>query len=374
VVLPAVDYLKCRSWGRDLDDERLNFVGQDTVSSRRHQIGRIRRAGEGALGRFGLERPALRLLRHEHNTTFRVDVEGSTFVLRIHRQGVHRSETINSELAWLRALNVDTDLGVPEPVVALDGSPVVLVPDPGGHEPLAVVLFRWQPGRFVDKRLTPGHLRQVAVLQAGLQRHAAGWERPEGFLRPRVDTLTSAAKKSSIALADDSRGPHPSSDDADASLALVDELLSRADTDTVAQALQIVRATTGDVAKQPATIGLIHADLHYENVLFHNGRARAIDFDDCGWGSHLYDLAVTLSELEGHDRYPQLRDALLEEYAHHLPLPTNHHDQLNALILLRRVQLVIWILESRHHAAFGDWDQWARTDIRHIAVALRHFE
>ena len=348
-------------------------MGSKTGSSRRAEVGRLRRRGQTALARFGFDRARLRLLRHEHNTTFRVDADGSTFVLRIHRQGVHGPETISSELAWLRALTIDTDLGVPEPVTALDGSPVVLVADADGPEPLAAVLFRWQPGRFVDERLMPRHLRQVAELQAGLQRHAAGWDRPDGFVRPRVDTLTSGAKRRSLAPSGES-GPHPTADDADACFALVDELLSRRDTAVVERALRVVWATTGGLAASPATSGLIHADLHYENFLFHGGRARAIDFDDCGWGAYLYDLAVTLWELEARDQYAELRDALLEGYAQHLPLPDNHHDLLNALFLLRRVQMLMWILESRHHAAFADWDQSARAEVRNIGGALRRFD
>jgi Ser/Thr protein kinase RdoA (MazF antagonist) len=348
-------------------------VGSETGSTRRAEVGRLRRRGQAALAQFGLDRARLRLLRHEHNTTFRVDADGSTFVLRIHRQGVHGPDTIRSELAWLGALTTDTDLGVPEPVTALDGSPVVFVAA-DGPEPLAAVLFRWQPGRFADERLTPRHLRQVAVLQAGLQRHAARWVRPAGFVRPRVDALTTGAKRGSIAPSGDSGGSHPTADDADACLALVDELLSRSDTTVVERALRVVWATTGEIAASPDTSGLIHGDLHYENFLFHDGRARAIDFDDCGWGAYLYDLAVTLWELEGRERFAELRDALLEEYAHHLSLPTNHDDQLNALFLLRRVQILMWILESRHHAAFADWDQSARAEVGDIAAALRRFD
>ena len=69
--------------------------------------------------------------------------------------------------------------------------------------------------------------------------------------------------------------------------------------------------------------GLIHGDLHQENYLFERGTARAIDFDDCGWGFFLYDVAVTLSEIEGRPRYAELRDALLDEYAGRRSLPAN---------------------------------------------------
>jgi Ser/Thr protein kinase RdoA (MazF antagonist) len=76
----------------------------------------------------------------------------------------------------------------------------------------------------------------------------------------------------------------PTLDDAEATNALVDELRSAADAAVVDRALQIVWATMSEFARQPGMAGLIHADLHVENVLFHRGVARAIDFDDCGWG------------------------------------------------------------------------------------------
>jgi Ser/Thr protein kinase RdoA (MazF antagonist) len=37
--------------------------------------------------------------------------------------------------------------------------------------------------------------------------------------------------------------------------------------------------------------GLIHADLHRDNILLHHGEIGVIDFDDCGWGYYLFDLA-----------------------------------------------------------------------------------
>jgi Ser/Thr protein kinase RdoA (MazF antagonist) len=60
----------------------------------------------------------------------------------------------------------------------------------------------------------------------------------------------------------------------------------------------MVRQAQRELGASPDVFGLIHSDLHQENYLFHRGRVRAIDFDDCGWGHFVYDLAVTLSELQ----------------------------------------------------------------------------
>jgi Ser/Thr protein kinase RdoA (MazF antagonist) len=333
---------------------------------RRGQLGRLRRVGEQALASYGLADAPLRLQRHEHNTTFRVESKGGPFLLRINRPGMHTPDTIASEMAWLRALRRDTDLGVPDPVAALDGSFVVVVSDPGVPEPHACVLLRWLDGRFVDRRLAPAHLRRVGALEAQLQQHAASWVPPSAFLRPRVDALTSHEKTRSFApsaVAAHS-GDHPTREDGERSVQLVEELVSGEDAALFASALEVVWAATRKLAKTPSAFGLIHGDLHHENFLFHRGEAYAIDFDDCGWGFHLYELAVTLSELQARPRYVELRDALLEAYAQQRPLTEDDVTHLEALCLLRRMQLLMWILESREHAAFrSTWRAWAREEL-----------
>ena len=309
--------------------------------SRRGQLGRLRRLGRTALAAYGLEDARLTLLRHEHNTTFRVEARGESYVLRINRPQVHTAQTIDSEMAWLTALRRDTDLGVPEPVSSRDGPFVVVARDAGVPEPHACVLLRWLDGRFSDQRLTPTQLQRVGVLEARLHGHAARWAPPSGFLRPRVDTLSDAGKIESMAgsAAVARLGDHPTREDG--------------------------------LAEDTDAFGLIHGDLHYENFLFHRGAVRAIDFDDCGWGFHLYDLAVTLWELEDRPRYDALRDALIAGYAEERPLPRDHVIHLQALFVLRRMQMLLWALESREHAAFRDtWQVWADEELRAIARAL----
>ena len=341
--------------------------------SRRGQVARLRRLGHAALAGYGLEAESLTLLRHEHNTTFRVEADGGPYLLRINRTGVHTPATIGSEMAWLRALRQDTDLAVPDPVAARDGALVVVAQDAGVPGSRACVLLRWLDGRLLEARLTAAHLRQVARLQAGLHQHAARWTPPDGFARPRVDTLTETAKRGGIAGAAASAhvGEHPSAEDANGGRRLVAEMLSAGDAAVFDRALDVVWTATHELAEQPGTFGLIHGDLHQENYLFHAGAARAIDFDDCGWGFYLYDLAVTLSELESHARCHELRGALLDEYARWRPLPDRHEAYLEAFAILRRIQLLLWILESREHAAFRDgWQSWARKEMNGLSTAL----
>ena len=48
------------------------------------------------------------------------------------------------------------------------------------------------------------------------------------------------------------------------------------------------------LAKSPGTYSMIHADFVAENVLVDEGRVRLIDFDDAGFGWHLFELATSL--------------------------------------------------------------------------------
>ena len=354
---------------------RAQVVGGDafTSLSRRAQLSRLRRLGRTALASYGLDNARLRLLRFEHNTTFRVDASNGRYLLRISRPQAHGPEAIASEMAWLTALRRDTDLRVPAPVAARDGSLVLVGSDTGVPEARSCVLLRWLDGRFVNRGLVPVHLRRVGLLAGRLQEQAATWAPPAGFLRPRVDTLTSQGKVDSMSpsAAAALDGDHPSAADADRAIGLVEALFSRNDATILAKAIEVIWATTRRLAKETSAFGLIHGDLHHENFLFDDGEARAIDFDDCGWGFYLYDLAVTLFELEDRPRYDELRDALGGAYATTRRLPPDHAMHLDALLILRRMQILLWIIESREHAAFRDqWRGWARDELDAMAQLL----
>lgn len=322
-----------------------------------------------ALAEFGVTGASLKLLRHEYNSTFRVDTAGGRFVLRINRPGAHSAATINSEMLWLQALRKDTELGVPTPVPALDGSFVVAVHDSSSDHPRHAVLLRWQQGRFASDRLSPNNLAAVAQLQAKLHRHAATWLRPAGFQRPRVDTLTNEGKLASIA-SSPVLGSHPAAADIAHASALVHSLMG-------AKALAIVKAALAQATRTAAKVEslegaavLIHADLHYENFLFEKGGACAIDFDDCGWGSRLYDISMTLWELQDRYDYPSLRDAFFTEYTRHLSVPDDHLELMAGLIQLRRVQMLLGLLQSREDPAFSAyWQESAAEELVAIRAA-----
>ena len=341
----------------------------------RGQLGRLRRLGRRALARYPghLDEAPLRLLRHEQNATFRVDAASGRYVLRISRPEPHFEASVASEMAWLAALRRETRLLVPEPLAASDGALVVWGRDPGVPGERLCAVLRWIDGRFVNDGVTPRHMRRIGELIATLHDHTDRWTPPAGFIRQRVDTLTTASKAASFSSpgAAEAGGPCPTREDGDRAVALVRDLVSAADAALVERALARVRATTSTLGARPGGFGLVHADLHGENVLYADGAAGAIDFDDCGWGFHLYDLTVQISELTAHARYRELRAAALEAYAARRPLPSDADEHVDAFIVLRGLQIIAWILESREHAAFrDDWQPWVRKELRWLATRV----
>ncbi len=326
----------------------------------RGQLGRLRRLAEDALAEYRIQHARLVPLAHSENTTFRVDTPSAErYVLRIHRttgSPFHPPRSMAevwSETTWLSALRRDAGLAVPEPVATADGSFLTLVASESVSEPRVCVLFRWGPGRFLDAGLTTSHLERVGRFIALLHDQALGFAPPAGFERWQIGDLTDEVT-------------------ANVASAVGEQFGSKA-VSTVEVVMDMVQQARRKLGTGPHVFGLIHADLHQENYLFHRGRVRAIDFDDCGWGHFVYDLAVTLSELRERRDDRALRAGLLRGYRAFRPLPPEHERFLEVFHGLRLLQLTLWFLEQRDHPAFPDWETEARdglADLRTLASRL----
>jgi Ser/Thr protein kinase RdoA (MazF antagonist) len=326
--------------------------------SLRRRLGRLRRLATEALDTYGIRPAKLVLLAHVENTTFRVETPTSErFVLRIHRVSgspLHpprRLPEVRSEALWLRAIHRDTHLSVPEPVPANDGSIVTVADLPGEPERRLCVLFRWQRGRFLDAGLTPVHLERVGRFIAELHDQSTRFAPPGGFERWQIGDLSGDVRDF---IAGEVRA-HAGS----GSVAVVDEVVGR------------VLETRRELGTGSDVYGLIHADLHQDNYFFAGQQVCAIDFDDCGWGHHLHDLSVTLSELRGRRRYGSLRVALLRGYRAVRSLPIEHERYLETFNALRTLQLTLWFIERRDEPSFEGWQKDVRDGLTDLEAFVR---
>jgi Ser/Thr protein kinase RdoA (MazF antagonist) len=329
------------------------------------QLRRLRRLAADALAQYGLHEPRIAALMHGDNTTFRVDsANGERYVLRIHRSAGKTPEIVRAELAWLVALQQEADLVVPRPVPTRAGDLLTIARAEGVPEPRICVLFRWIDGRFLEQGLTPTHLYRVGAFMARLQLSAARFNPPKGFVRGRLDNLYGKPRGISEVLA---RQQIDNPEDEATAIRLVTEVCSLEDGRAVAKLIRKIRAVQRLMGYEPETFGLIHGDMHQENYLFHRGQVRLIDFDDCGFGHYVYDLAVTLFNLRFRADTPQLRAGFLAGYRSVRSLSAEHEQYIETFCDLRDLQMMIWEIEMRDHPAFrAHWAASVQETLKYI--------
>lgn len=318
----------------------MNEIVENGTTNRNSKENRHAKVAARALDQYCLAGASLTLLSSVEHTVFRVDVPhqadfdrhpylgrtaGRRFVLRV-SNGEEHAATTRSELVWLAALLRDTGLTVPEPVPTRHGSLLAASTSHDEAESSQCVLLRWVEGRFLDTGLETSTLLMVGRYMAELHRHSEGFQPPAGFMRPRWDARRLFSAESALHSSHAAR------------------FFSHDDLALFKGAAERIAGTMEQLGESRDVFGLIHADLHQGNYLFHGGEVRSIDFTDCGWGHYLFDIAITLAELRHRPDYPALREAFLNGYRQLRPFSAEHEALINLFMIARRIDLVNWIL------------------------------
>jgi Ser/Thr protein kinase RdoA (MazF antagonist) len=317
--------------------EELTYLGR---------VRRFRQLADAALAAYGLAGAHCRLFRQAGNTLFRIVASDPTpvntaddlyekdqYLLRIHHSDYQSTDAIELELAWLDAMCRDADLPVPKPVPTLEGRLLTQVSLPEMPGKRNCSLLRWLKGRFLTKGIGPRHFKTQGRLMAQLHGYAAHWQPPSGLSKRRYDW--------SRLFKDDSGTGMPASE----AWALLSQTY-RGPFEIVARRVKQVMKKLG---QGPEVFGLIHADLGVDaNVLFWRGEARAIDFDESGFGYWLYDLAIALEHCREDAEYPEFRDALLDGYAQIRSLPDGHLEHLDLFAAAFDVYWTLWATAATH--------------------------
>jgi Ser/Thr protein kinase RdoA (MazF antagonist) len=307
-------------------------------------------------------RPEAALVNLSENATYRVDDpdSGRRFALRLHRPGYHTPAEISGELAWVAALRAEGVVLTPPVAPNRSGHAVTTVPLPGVGDRHAV-LFDWVDGHAPEPGDTAGLIAAFATLGdiAGrMQTHSRGWARPAGFARFEWDlamTIGPLARwgdwRAGLAWA--LAGGPPSRPNA---ASAAHELMNRA--------AATIEAQVAAFSAEPDRYGLIHADMRLANLLVDGaGLITVLDFDDCGFGWYLYDLAAALSFIEHHPAMPDLVAGWLAAYQRHVPLVADERAMVATFILQRRLQLTAWLGTHPHTDAVADVTAYAHASL-----------
>jgi len=255
-----------------------------------------------ALRNYGLENAQLTRLGGASNTNFKVDADNKSYVLRLHTSACHDRVAISSELAWLSSLQSDTTLVLPKPIVNKNGELVTGVPADSKPKTLCT-LMSWVEGKIpptVDT-LTDEQLAKVGSVMAQLHIHSQQFELPEGFKRQTFDEAHFSGRLEVLYTA------------------LSNTELDKSDLNSLKVNATHIIAHFAQLQRKQDSFGVIHADFHSGNYLLCDEKVCIIDFDRCGFGFYLYDLALALMELE-----EQQRKAFLQGYETVKPLPADY--------------------------------------------------
>lgn len=237
------------------------------------QVRRLRIFATEALKSYPFRKYELKFINHGENSTFKVITSKKSYLLRIHRENYHTKLAIKEELKWLSHLNKVPGINVPKPVLGKNGEILQFLKSIEVGDRY-YNLFEWKDG-YIRRKGYDWNFSELGSLIGKLHdnpiasKHRKYWS-SEGLIgkRPtmgRVDII----KK---------------------------EYGSRID-DVVKITKKIKHRLDSYERKFPKKQSMIHADLHFRNIIWTKEGICPIDFDDCGIGPQIYDLAVPLNDI-----------------------------------------------------------------------------
>ena len=282
---------------------------------------------EGLLAHWGLEGAPCQLVAHRENRVFAVTLPQGRAALRLHRPGYHSPAALQSELDFMAHLAA-SGLRVPAPLPTRGGAYLVA----SGEPPVMADLLEWLEGAPLGRAGEPlpqtdpaRPFHALGAVLAQLHNAADAFTPPPGFSRPAWDEAGLLGE-----------APLWGRFWENPALSPAERELLLAARQTAGRALAAFALG--------ADYGLIHADAVRENVLVQDGAVALIDFDDCGYGFRLFDLATALHPNRTEPAFAEIEAALLEGYRSQRPLPAAAEAALGLFALLRAFTYVGWIM------------------------------
>lgn len=290
----------------------------------RGQVRRIRPIADSLLRFHGLRADRLEFINHGENTTWRASVGDDKYLVRVHRPNYQSAANIRSEMIFIEHLQ-SKGLKVPKPVF-VDGEAVFSFDAPGLPARDAV-LFRWIPGRF-QSGFGPAMAGRLGAFMAQLHNASEDLVRRSGFERKVWDVDGLAHNIHAM------------------------EMLQPSDREVFEAVKETFEQTCQTIGQGGEKFGMVHADLHFNNRLMQNGELWAIDFDDCGDGWFLYDIAVAVAYHERFEGFMESLEKFVSGYRAHRTLDEADIRFLPAFIAARRMQVALWVVSRTDNPRF----------------------
>ncbi|MBL8268442.1 phosphotransferase enzyme family protein [Steroidobacter sp.] len=298
------------------------------------QIQRLTALATAALAHWPGDFGAPVLIKYRENAVFSVTrSDGTCAALRVHRHAYHSDAALHSELFWMSEL-ARVGMQVPPIVPTAAGGLFVHVGAPGVPEKRQVDMLGWLSGKPIgsaesglslEEGVSERLYHSAGRLAAQLHNHSTAMTLPSAFTRHswcEQGLLSDAPLWGRFwelaALSPEER-------------AVLTEARFKAAEDLAA------------LGKSSAAFGMIHADFVPENLLNDGGRLQLIDFDDAGFGWHMFELATALYWTLDEPNYPSICRALFDGYRSERPLSPAHEAMLPLFLFLRGSTYLGWL-------------------------------
>lgn len=296
------------------------------------QASRLAAAGREVLRQWQLEDASLELIKHRENAVFKVEKPGFRAALRMHRHGYHSNDELRSEIEWMQALAA-AGIQVPAIIPTRSGELFVDYFETGLPGSLQVDLFEWIDGEQLgsvedgvadeaDVERTFGTLGELA---AKVHNQAVSWTLPDSFTRHAWDAEGLAGERpfwgrfwEIAAVTADRR-------------ALLERVRDG------------IFAELAALPKSPGSYSMIHADFAAENIMVDEHGLRLIDFDDAGFGWHLFEIATALYFIRDEPYFHRAERALIGGYRKCRQLTDEDLALLPLFYLARGTTYVGWV-------------------------------
>lgn len=338
------------------------------------KLAHFKDVGRRALPRWGFPESAdMKLLNFTENATFLVTVPGSDgkTIMRVHRLDYTSRDSIMTEFSWMTALKKETDISLASPIPTLDGEYVATVHTDSLNEDRLVdcatfmagkppvdssdgngdvgalisriekipdfitlpvfkalaSLYTWYGSINPRSHMTEqdrAMYRTVGRIMGTMHRQSEHWKKPDFYSRIEWDFDGTFGTWNNFYGAT-YRSPKWLSEK---EIAVLDEVKEE-----ICRRLDLYGAT-------PSHYGMIHSDLRTANLLKDGDTITVLDFDDCGRGYYMYDVAGAVALMEHRPDLSEIVREILKGYESVRPLTQKDRDEIPTFIMLRRIGML----------------------------------
>ncbi|RTR38761.1 aminoglycoside phosphotransferase [Shewanella canadensis] len=286
-----------------------------------------------AICQWPVDIESLELVKHRENAVFKLmTTSGEKYAVRVHRANYHTNDELLSEIKWNKAL-ADSGIETSSFLKTKDGRYFHVEKRDYVPEPRQIDIVKWVDGEplgsieaGVDLSIESlmASYTCIGEIMARCHNQASQWELPTDFTRHAWDV-------------DGLFGKCPTW-----GKFWELECLNNQERILLNTVKKELSNEFNEFGQTPDRYSLIHADMLPENLLESGDSYSLIDFDDAGFGWHMFDIATSLFFHLGEEHFDDVLHALLTGYRRVRDLPDEHLAMLPSFLLARGTTYLGW--------------------------------